>query len=84
MSSKQRPKEAAKTPDSPVEGPLTDTSAVASIMEAIKASERSVLAKMENMVSTLSTDLHTQIESLSAELRQEINMVAIIRRGLPR
>lgn len=75
MSSKQRPKQAPKAPDSPVVGPPTDTLAVASIMEAIKASEGSVLAKIEETVSTLSTDLHTKIESLSAELRQEINTV---------
>lgn len=53
----------------------TDTLAVTSIMEAIKASERSVLAKIEVTVSTLSTDLHTKIEGLSNELRQEINTV---------
>ena len=75
MPRKLRPKRATTPPDSPMAEAPTDTSAVASIMEAIKASERSVLTKIEDTVSALATDLHTKIESLSDELRQEINTV---------
>lgn len=77
MSSKNRPKQGVKAPDSPGREPPKDTPelAVTAIMDAIKASEQSVTAKIENSVSALSADLHMKIESLSAELRKEINAV---------
>lgn len=77
MAIKNMPKQGAKASDSTEVEPPKDMSglAVATIMDAIKASEQSVMAKIENTATALSTDLHTKIERLSNELRREIATV---------
>ena len=49
--------------------------AVTAIIDAIKASKQSVMTKVENTVTALSMNRHTEIESLSDELNREIATV---------
>ncbi len=78
ITNKNKPKSTAKASDSTETRPPKDKPdlAVATIMEAIKASEQSVLTKIENTVTALATDLHAKILSLSKELHGEIATVS--------